>query len=361
LRLPLKQPVVRASEAGGMETALLFLAALRRATVQSYNYVSRRPNLVLGALLTVPAVAALGLLLPPVHTALAAIGFALYWLALGILSSIGLGSGLATFVWFLAPLVAHTALNDRSAPVLAILNQVKFETFWWGLGTALGELPPYFVARAARRSGQKVTQLLENEEQPAVPTRRLSRRLSQNLSVATDENTGPWRSRFLAFLEQHVGFWTILVAASIPNPLFDIWGLYAGYFLVPFGQFFAAVAIGKALVKNFLQAAAVALVFSDSNLENRIDSVVGQVLPPKWADVVGDLINNQVQALSGTGDQERTAATEILSYLWQILLSCMLLWFVLSVVYSTAEYERQLQEKESSNSATPEQAELLSS
>ena len=31
--------------------------------------------------------------------------------------------------------------------------QVRVEAFCWGMGTAIGELPPYFMARAARLSG----------------------------------------------------------------------------------------------------------------------------------------------------------------------------------------------------------------
>lgn len=34
-----------------------------------------------------------------------------------------------------------------------IMTKVRFEAFLWGAGTALGELPPYFMARAARLSG----------------------------------------------------------------------------------------------------------------------------------------------------------------------------------------------------------------
>ena len=30
-----------------------------------------------------------------------------------------------------------------------ILLSVQIESFLWGLGTAIGELPPYYVARAA--------------------------------------------------------------------------------------------------------------------------------------------------------------------------------------------------------------------
>ena len=32
---------------------------------------------------------------------------------------------------------------------LEILMAVQIESFLWGLGTAIGELPPYYVARAA--------------------------------------------------------------------------------------------------------------------------------------------------------------------------------------------------------------------
>jgi len=34
-----------------------------------------------------------------------------------------------------------------------IYKAVALEAFLWGLGTAIGELPPYFVARAASKAG----------------------------------------------------------------------------------------------------------------------------------------------------------------------------------------------------------------
>lgn len=33
------------------------------------------------------------------------------------------------------------------------MSKVRLEAMCWGAGTALGELPPYFMARAARLSG----------------------------------------------------------------------------------------------------------------------------------------------------------------------------------------------------------------
>lgn len=97
-----------------------------------------------------------------------------YWILLGVASSIGLGTGLHTFVLYLGPHIAKYTLYSyecnalpRQIPskfnieryecptqangvgFLDILLSVQFEAFLWGFGTALGELPPYFVARAA--------------------------------------------------------------------------------------------------------------------------------------------------------------------------------------------------------------------
>ena len=39
--------------------------------------------------------------------------------------------------------------------VWSIMSKVRLEAMMWGAGTALGELPPYFMARAARLSSIK--------------------------------------------------------------------------------------------------------------------------------------------------------------------------------------------------------------
>jgi hypothetical protein len=95
------------------------------------------------------------------------------WIVLGILSSVGLGTGAHTFLLFLGPFIARVTTaayickstdfplygpNSLLCPtepyekvtvtLLSILNKIKWEAFSWGLGTAIGELPPYLVARA---------------------------------------------------------------------------------------------------------------------------------------------------------------------------------------------------------------------
>eukprot|EP00027_Filamoeba_sp_ATCC50430_P017686 CAMPEP_0168568764 /NCGR_PEP_ID=MMETSP0413-20121227/15758_1 /TAXON_ID=136452 /ORGANISM="Filamoeba nolandi, Strain NC-AS-23-1" /LENGTH=110 /DNA_ID=CAMNT_0008601135 /DNA_START=232 /DNA_END=560 /DNA_ORIENTATION=+ len=46
-----------------------------------------------------------------------------------------------------------------------IWTKVQFAALMWGAGTALGELPPYFVARQARLAGKKAEELAEFEEE----------------------------------------------------------------------------------------------------------------------------------------------------------------------------------------------------
>ena len=98
-------------------------------------------------------------------------------MGLGIASSIGLGSGLHTFVLYLGPHIAKVVIVanecnampeyipsrwkfDHFAPCrdhsiqsevtfYTLYKEVLLEAFLWGAGTAIGELPPYFVAKAA--------------------------------------------------------------------------------------------------------------------------------------------------------------------------------------------------------------------
>lgn len=41
-----------------------------------------------------------------------------------------------------------SSLHGAQIPISSILPQVQLEAILWGMGTALGELPPYFISRA---------------------------------------------------------------------------------------------------------------------------------------------------------------------------------------------------------------------
>lgn len=95
------------------------------------------------------------------------------WFFLGILSSIGLGTGAHTFLLFLGPFVARVtkaaylcetlefplrgemsficeglARDQAKVNFSGILLKVLSASIAWGIGTAVGEFPPFLLARA---------------------------------------------------------------------------------------------------------------------------------------------------------------------------------------------------------------------
>ncbi|KAJ9068279.1 hypothetical protein DSO57_1030362 [Entomophthora muscae] len=186
-----------------------------------------------------------------------------FWLLLGVASSIGLGTGLHTFVLFLGPHVAEIAMvahecgslnfavrgvdklscrvNNNSTGVtpVMILLKVLPESLIWGFGTALGELPPYFIARAAAYAGKGNAEMEELQS--------LSKENPGSLGIRQRIILGVYK------LLLRTGFLGIFICASIPNPLFDLAGITCGHFLVPFATFFSAVVFGKGFVKAPLQ------------------------------------------------------------------------------------------------------------
>lgn len=207
-----------------------------------------------------------------------------YWVGLGILSSVGLGTGLPTFLLYLGPHIASVTLaafdcgsvdfpeppfptdivcpeEESAYPVTfwTVMSKVRVEAFMWGAGTALGELPPYFMARAARLSGHE-DEDEEYEELEAVLH-------SQRKDPLTRAKKAVHR------LVERVGFFGILLCASFPNPLFDLAGITCGHFLIPFSTFFGATLIGKAIIKMHLQQVFVILTFSEHHVEWAVELI----------------------------------------------------------------------------------------
>ncbi|CAK9796063.1 hypothetical protein ANTPLA_LOCUS630 [Anthophora plagiata] len=197
----------------------------------------------------------------------------LYWIGLGVLSSVGLGTGLHTFVLYLGPHIAAVtmaayecgALNFPEPPypdqiicpttidpmwtagILNIMRKVRIEAMLWGAGTALGELPPYFMARAARTS--RKNNRTEKFDQEDLKELEALEALENGENISLLIRIKLTMKHFV----QKAGFWGILACASIPNPLFDLAGLTCGHYLIPFWTFFGATLIGKAIIKMHIQ------------------------------------------------------------------------------------------------------------
>lgn len=128
---------------------------------------------------------------------------------------------------------------DGGISIWEIANKVKWDCLFWGIGTAFGELPPYFVARASVEAGK------DDQEFSSV-----ERIMAKNPSERSfSEKAQIW----LHDLLKAAGFWGILLAASIPNPLFDLAGIICGRFGISFTTFFSATLIGKAFIKTSIQ------------------------------------------------------------------------------------------------------------
>jgi len=58
-----------------------------------------------------------------------------------------------TNTFFIFRIVCPQTEGHQYISMWTIISKVRLEAFMWGAGTAIGELPPYFMARAARLSG----------------------------------------------------------------------------------------------------------------------------------------------------------------------------------------------------------------
>jgi len=176
-----------------LKTITLFLSICVQSCFRLVMFALRRRVLVLFALLVFGGIVVLVLVEGPHSAAVLQVAmlirFSLWWLVLGVLSSIGLGTGLHTFVLYLGPFIVKTTLaaiecgsvqfdlmgteaffcsdEDPSVnpTVWDILLKVQPASVLWGLGTALGELPPYFISRAARNSGARIEEIDQSTEE----------------------------------------------------------------------------------------------------------------------------------------------------------------------------------------------------
>lgn len=122
-----------------------------------------------------------------------------------------------------------------------VFHKIKWESFAWGAGTAFGELPPYFIARASK---------FVFNHQNIYTNARIVAESGDKMKEFTDTSSGR-KERVLEYMFQMIqklGFFGILMFASIPNPLFDLAGITCGHFKIPFTTF-----LGKACVKATIQ------------------------------------------------------------------------------------------------------------
>jgi len=289
-----------------------------------------------------------------------------YWIGLGILSSVGLGTGLHTFLLYLGPHIAKVTLAayecgtlDFPEPpypdeiicpseeklstvvsIFAILSKVRLEAICWGAGTALGELPPYFMARAARLSGIDP----DDEDDELAEFEELQKKKQEELTIVDKGKL------FVEHIVQKVGFLGILACASIPNPLFDLAGITCGHFLVPFWTFFGATLIGKAIIKMHIQKLFVIVAFNETLINTALSwltliPVVGAKLETPFRA----FLDSQRNKLHTQGGAPVADKGNLLAAIFEKFVFAMILYFVISIVNSFAQSHHKRLSKRKGN------------
>ncbi|KAH9124054.1 hypothetical protein LEN26_009785 [Aphanomyces euteiches] len=218
--------------------------------------------------------------------------YVVWWVGLGVLSSVGLGTGMHSGILFLFP---HIFLVVQGAQICksvdfdtrhhtwfrsfeANCNTTGTETvaFWsiflkvsvasmlWGAGTAMGEIPPYAISYAASVAGTRNEEFEDMQE-----------------SSSQYDVLNRMKNWMIDFLQRH-GFFGVLLMSAWPNMAFDLCGICCGHFQMPFWTFFGATLIGKALIKANGQAMFFVTIFSDATLKE-VEKFIGTISPADWA------------------------------------------------------------------------------
>ncbi|XP_046979552.1 vacuole membrane protein 1 isoform X1 [Schistocerca americana] len=288
----------------------------------------------------------------------------LYWVGLGVLSSVGLGTGLHTFLLYLGPHIASVTLaayecgslnfpeppypdeiicsdhpdQQWKASILNIMAKVRLEAMMWGAGTALGELPPYFMARAARLSGYD-----PDDEDDLNEFEELQRKKNDPQRMTTLDAA----KLFIERMVEKVGFLGILACASIPNPLFDLAGITCGHFLVPFWTFFGATLIGKAVIKMHIQKMFVIIAFNETLVEKAV-SMLAYVpyIGPKLQEPFKEYLVKQKLKLHRRSGSPLPSESNLLASIFEKFVIAMVLYFIISIINSLAQsYHKRLHKR----------------
>lgn len=298
-----------------------------------------------------------------------AVQYIVWWTGLGILSSIGLGSGLQSGVLFLFPhvikvcLAAQTCksldfeaasdmwfrapknlfkcnpMSTDTTPVtlFGMWSKIILACFLQSAGTALGEIPPYWMTRAARLA--------------SIEAGRSSSDMPEELEAKSKFGlVNRVKSWMISFLRTH-GFYGVMFMASYPNIAFDLCGICCGHFLMPFWTFFWATFIGKAIVRNGYQSVLYVILCTEVYLEKFIQLV--EYLTPdrlnidkmlraaieEGRDSFKDMVTPGKEVDPDKhAAEDKLSSSAILQFWWKLFLFSLLSIFFVSCISHFAQY-----------------------
>ncbi|KAJ4824106.1 hypothetical protein Tsubulata_034304 [Turnera subulata] len=298
-----------------------------------------------------------------VHELLSYLQFGLWWLALGVASSIGLGKCLfmrylLCFYLFLSLCICGR-IDIKEAPYDTI--QFNSGPSWLEKNCSAFGPPSFSSWEVILIWLLKCSDLLSL--QAWISFKCLS---SSMLEVVKERDSSAEDSTIIAnhmkqmkcwllSHSQYLNFFTILVLASVPNPLFDLAGMMCGQFGVPFWEFFLATLIGKAIIKTYIQTAFIISVCNHQLLdlvENELIWLLGFV--PGLVDILPNLVlklqairNKYMAPMPPIAHIEVEKEGLSFASIWNTVICLMLISFLFKIVTATAQgFLKEQQEKE---------------
>ncbi|XP_073653678.1 vacuole membrane protein 1 isoform X4 [Tursiops truncatus] len=264
-----------------------------------------------------------------------------YWIGLGILSSVGLGTGLHTFLLYLLTCVSLDKTEKEKklpkGPHIASVTLAAYEC-----NSVNFPEPPY------------PDQIICPDEEGTEGTISLWSIISKVRIEACMWDFASRAKLAVQNLVQKVGFFGILACASIPNPLFDLAGITCGHFLVPFWTFFGATLIGKAIIKMHIQKIFVIITFSKHIVEQMV-AFIGAVpgIGPSLQKPFQEYLEAQRQKLHHKSETGAPQGENWLSWMFEKLVVVMVCYFILSIINSMAQsYAKRIQQRLNSEEKT---------
>lgn len=306
-----------------------------------------------------------------------AVEFSIWWIGLGVLSSVGLGSGLQSGVLFLFPHIFKVCLAARtcntldfesysdiwfrspenlfqcpevtanSTPVtfFGIWKKVILVCFLQSAGTAFGEIPPYWMTRSARLAA-----LEAGNGRPGVDVD-----IPEELESLSRFNIINRLKGFMIWFLQQYGFYGVLIMASYPNLAFDLCGMCCGHFLMPFWIFFSATFIGKAIIRNAYQSFFYVLLCSEEYLEMiirilqrlspdhlQLDSAIREILEQGRESFQRKINHHASSSNQVITPMQTSTVSEQVFLTWQLFMAAVLITFALSCVSEFAQYYQRI-------------------
>jgi len=276
--------------------------------------------------------------------------FVAWWAGLGVLSSVGLGTGMHSGILFLFPHMmkvcqtaaecgtldfdsrsdmwftttdqtwkCQTMADPTAVTFVGIFLKVCWAALLWGGGAAAGEIPPYAVAYAAAKAGEANSELSEIDDE------------DEDAALAKCK-------KWMIGIIKKYGFWGVFLFSAWPNALFDLCGICCGASMMPFWQFFGATFAGKALVKVHLQSVFFITLFSAEYLKTFLESIE-KLLPEALHQMAVKAAEKGKAKFEAGGNAESADEPGLLKQGWNALIAIIILFFVVSCMEQLAQLQ----------------------